>query len=69
MLTFASMKDQSTTLSGSGELMTVREAAERLKLSRDHVRRLIRQGTIKARRIGESGNLRIPAAELHRLAR
>jgi excisionase family DNA binding protein len=51
------------------DLLTVREAAEALRLSPATVRARCRDGTIRAARIGRAANapLRVPRAELDRL--
>jgi len=47
------------------ELLTVGEAAERLRVSRPTMYRLIRAGVVPALRIGDGvGPIRIPVAEL-----
>ena len=47
--------------------LTIDEAAEQLRVSRDFVHRLVDNGTIRAVRFGER-TTRIPTAELDRLA-
>jgi excisionase family DNA binding protein len=51
------------------ELLTVAEVAERVKLSEDRVRTLIREGAIPGTRLGETGHLRVHAADLEELLR
>lgn len=54
----------------SGQILTVDEAAERLKLTPAGVRRLIREGEIRAAKIGRGRpGYRIHEAELERFAR
>ena len=51
------------------ELMTVREVARELRLSKFTVYRHVEQGSLTALRVGEHGPLRIPRAALDELLR
>jgi excisionase family DNA binding protein len=49
------------------ELLTIREAAERLRVSEKTVRRLIRRGELPAVQLGSKGaSVRVDEAELER---
>lgn len=50
---------------GEGEYLTAQEAAERLGYHVAHVRRLARDGTIRAERFGRT--LMIPSSEVARI--
>lgn len=47
------------------DLLTVSEAARLLKMSPDAVRRWVREGRLKAYRVGENGPYRITMGALH----
>jgi excisionase family DNA binding protein len=51
----------------TGGLLTVDEAAERLRVSRGTLYRYVRSGRLEAVRVGELGPWRIPSAALERL--
>ena len=49
------------------ELLTVVEVAHRLKLSRETVRRWLRDGKLRGVRFSDSGGWRVRASEVERL--
>jgi excisionase family DNA binding protein len=53
----------------SPHLLTVKEAADAIRVSKDSIYRRIESGELPARRIGRHGPLRIERDELDRLLR
>jgi excisionase family DNA binding protein len=51
------------------DLLTVNEAARRLRMSRVSLYRAVARGELDAYRVGENGPLRIPADALERFLR
>ena len=48
------------------DLLTLREAADAMKVSESTVRRLVRQGSLTAYKVGDRGQLRIKRDDLER---
>jgi len=51
------------------EYLTTRQAADRLQVSEDTVRRWLRAGQIQGRRLSDRAGYRIPRAEIERVLR
>lgn len=47
-------------------MLTIREVADKVRLSEKTIRRLIKRGELVAYRVGDRGQLRVKAADLER---